>query len=46
MQKGVVELRYDMGCDGGAPRGATKEKEELKTETLLVLVRKAPRNGD
>ena len=44
-----VELCYDMGTrrDGsGHITETTKAKQELKEETLLVLVRKAPRNGD
>ena len=44
-----VELCYDMGPrrDGsGHITETTKAKQELKEETLLVLVRKAPRNGD
>ena len=43
-----VELCYDMGTrrDGsGHITETTKAKQELKEETLLVLVRKAPRNG-
>ena len=43
-----VELCYDMGTrrDGsGHITETTKTKQELKEETLLVLVRKAPRNG-
>ena len=44
-----VELCYDMGTrrDGsGHITQTTKAKQELQEETLLVLVRKAPRNGD
>ena len=44
-----VELCYDMGTrrDGsGHITETTKAKQELKEETLLVLVRKVPRNGD
>ena len=49
----VEFLRYDMAYIGGAQsdRGgqiteATKVKQEPMEATLLVLVRKAPRNGD
>jgi len=44
-----VELCYDMGsCRDGSGHitQTTKAKQELQEETLLVLVRKAPRNGD
>ena len=49
----VEFLRYDMaysGCSqsdrGGQITEATKVKQEPMEATLLVLVRKAPRNGD
>ena len=46
-----VALRYDMACTGWSERAVeitetTKAKQELQEETLLVLVRKAPRNED
>ena len=44
-----VELCYDMASNGtgrGWVTNLTKAKQELKEETLLVLVRKVPRNGD
>ena len=46
-----VSLRYDMACTGWSERDAditetTKVKQEPMETTLLVLVRKAPRNGD
>ena len=46
-----VNLPYDMACTGWGARDVeitetTKAKQELTEETLLVLVRKAPRNED
>ena len=46
-----VALRYDLTCTGWNEPGiekteTTKAKQELTEETLLVLVRKAPRNED